>query len=319
MKRRLSCAVMAAIAVAPLLASCGGETKLPPAAVNCGQGTSTIGGQILAPNGTTPVAGALIETSGFTCSATADGQGRFTLEGVPEGPIAVTAKKGVLRVAATIASGTTAQMKIDPSSIRLAHFIGTFDRIQEVATNLGFTSTELDSEDDLLAEDFASTYQVLLLNCGMFDHMLEKPEVREALTAFAEQGGAIYASDWSETFVEASFPGRITFRTPSRVGAVTGGPVTVQIVDPSLAAALGRDTAQIGFDASQWAMMEKVSAGGEVLVRGKVADESGVRLDLPLAVRFPVGEGRVTFTSFHHELTATNDTIRLIEQMLFGL
>ncbi len=324
MNRRFLSCVLAVLVVTPLLSSCGGEGENgtefnTPASVNCGQGSGTLRGRVLAPNGKTPIVGATLRTTGFACTTTTDGEGRFAMDGVPEGDVPVEAKKGVFTIETTVTSGSAATLKVDPTKFKLAHFVGAFDRIEEVAVALGFSSTQLTSEADLLAESFGSTYQVLLLNCGMFDTMDQKPEVRAAIKAFAENGGAVYISDWSERFVQQVFPDHITFRDPAKVGAKTSDPVTVTVLDPGLAAALGRDTAQIRFDTLHWAMIDAVAENVDVLVRGEVADEQGETKDRPLAVRFSVGEGRVTYTSFHNEFRATEDTLLLIEQMLFGL
>lgn len=307
-------------------AACGGgggggeipkrPDELPNAIVDCGRGSATLTGRYLAPNGQTPVAGAYVYAASGDCWAGTDAQGRFTMNGLPAGGTLVQAEKGFFATKAQAQTGTELSLKIDPATVKLAYITGSFDRIQEVLRRLGFSPTEIPA--NALFGDL-SQYAAVFLNCGMDEEPAADDRIVASLKGYVEPGGILYASDFSDIYVQRAFPNEVKFLSPdSRVG--TSGVVTATLVDAGLKTALGKEQAELDFNLTGWAVVDSVPSSTRVLVRGPVKTFSGATLpDRPLAVQFSLGKGRVTFTSFHNEAQTTADMNVLLEQMLFGL
>jgi hypothetical protein len=291
---------------------------VPGPAVDCASGGSALSGRFIAPNGNTPIAGAFVYINSGDCWAGTDQDGRFTAKGLPAAETSVSAEKGVFRSDGTATPGGSAlSLQVDPSEARLAYVAGSFDSIQVVLERLGFAPDQID--EDSLSSGVLTDYDAVFFNCGMSETQAEDPEVQDALKAYVEGGGVLYASDWAEVYVKAVFPSQVTFLgSDPRVG--TTGEVQATVLDEGLKRALGKEQATINFDAPNWAVIDSVPAGTQVLVRGPVTTSGGTALaDRPYMVQFQAGEGRVTYTSFHNEALTTADMDTLLEQLLFQL
>ncbi len=308
-------------------AACGGGSggggeipkrpnQLPNAVVDCNKGSATLTGRYLAPNGQTPVAGAYVYAASGDCWAGTDAQGRFTMNGLPAGGTLVQAEKGFFATQAQAQTGTELSLKIDPATVKLAYVVGSFDSIQDVLRRLGFSPTEIPA--NALYGDL-SQYAAVFLNCGMDEGPAGDDRIVTSLKGYVERGGILYASDFSDIYVQRVFPDEVKFLAPDpRVGK--SGVVTTTLVDAGLKTALGKEQAEIDFNLTGWAVVDSVPSSTTVLVRGPAKTFTGDTLpDRPMAVQFSLGKGRVTFTSFHNEAQTTADMNVLLEQMLFGL
>jgi hypothetical protein len=122
---------------------------------------------------------------------------------------------------------------------RMAVVTGHYDEIQNVLAKLGFGFTdetgrldaneeydftiidgtdELDDEEFMNVDEFLSDidnlneYDIVFFNCGNDeDELSQDPEVLANLQQYVEEGGKIYATDWSFNFVEDPFPSFIDF------------------------------------------------------------------------------------------------------------
>lgn len=284
--------------------------------------------------------------------------GRFTAQytvEIPPGGVATLSPSGSTKVC------------LEADAAELAVIGGDYDRIGGVLDGLGFAydfycggSSDHRPARRLLSDPtLLDTYDVVFVNCGSgIDLRASNAEVvatREALRAFVEGGGSLYASDLSADFVEALWPDAVDFRMSTRDPApaaiccvctddcpvectttaveppgpycaepgqrapacgsgVSGGGgvgrVEARIVDERLAALFGRDALEVFFDLPGWIEIEAVGAGTDVLV------ESGGR---PLMVSFPVGDGRVVYTSFHNDEQASDDIRALLSALVFQL
>lgn len=325
---------LAVLLLSAVLAACGGggsSSSAPPppgvplVPVSCNAGAAALEGIFRAPNGTTPVGGATvtISTAGG-CAATTNADGRFKFLGLPATTATVTATKGNFTVSAAATPGATVLSLVIPAnSAKLAYVAGSFDSIETVLRDLGFAPVAvLEAE---LATTTLSQYDALFLDCGLDESVIE-PAVDEAvahatttaLAAFVAAGGTLYASDWAAAYVEATFPGKVVFA--GKIGSATEAPVTAQVLDPSLQAALGATTAQIMFDLGGWVVIDSAGPGTQTLIAGPADSLTGAgTVTKPYVVRFSSGSGRVTYTSFHNEAQATADMQRLLEAMVFGL
>jgi hypothetical protein len=288
-------------------------------AADCAAGAASLAGSFSAPNGATPVANADVTISTAPgCAAKTSAAGQFQFLNVPSSPATVTATKGMFQVSSAATPGAApAALVIPADAASFAYVTGAFDSIQSILTGLGFTPVET-FEADLAAANLAS-FDALFLNCGLGEtHVADLPTLA-ALQAYVNGGGTLYVSDWAYVYVEAAFPGRVSFLQPdTRVGEATDAPVGAQVVDPSLQAALARTTAEIMFDLGGWAVIDAAPAGTAVLITGPATYLGGAATK-PYAVQFAHGSGRVTYTSFHNEAQATADMQRILEAMVFGL
>ncbi|WP_157360055.1 hypothetical protein [Caldimonas brevitalea] len=174
-------------------------------------------------------------------------------------------------------------------------------------------------------------YGVVFFNCGLEESVLGDATKLATLKAYVEAGGRLYASDLAYDFVEQSFPAFVNFEgsdeiastAPENLDAAELGESGISVeasVDPALAAWLGNVTC--GSPAGSC-----LTAGGKVHIEGFLSgwavitgahqeQQSQVRtwasgavtfggqsqpVVRPLTVTFPVGKGRVTYTSYHTE------------------
>jgi hypothetical protein len=287
---------------------------VPAASVDCGKGTADLSGRFLAPNGTTPVAGAYVYIASAQCWVGTNQTGDFSARGLPAGTTKVYAQKGIFVSEASAAAGSTVSLEVDREKVKLGYVPGDYDSIETVLERLGFEPEALTIEQ-IAAGTGLSAYNALFLNCGV-DETLATGTAREPLRNYVTSGGVLYASDFAESFVQASFPGRVTFHAPgARVG--TPGPLEGTVLDEGLKRALGKTRASIHFDDDGWTVIDAAPTGTQVLVSGPIPEVDGNVH--PYAVQFQEGQGRVTYTSFHYEEQLTEDMDTLLEQMLLAL
>lgn len=322
-----------AAAAAMALAACGGgggskesqDGGLLASVVDCKAGSSTIHGRFVSPSGTVAVAGAVVTVSTVAgCKAGSDQTGAFTFQQVPSSTATVTATKGLYTASSEAVPGVAVELRIDPASVQIGYVAGDYDSIETVVQRLGFAPTALYASD--LAGTAVGQLDVLLLNCGMAEDYATSPDVIGNLRSFVQGGGVLYSSDWAFVYVDAVWPGKIQF-LPNNT-QYPGGPylgesgdgLQATVSDAALRLALGKDTASIDFDLSEWVVMDSVASGVAVLLSGPAPLILGSTLsNRPYAVQFADGDGRVTYTSFHNEVQTTADMDVLLEQMLLGL
>src|SRR5688500_12406789 len=125
-----------------LLSACGAGESIAP-------GTpGTITGKVTAEDGTTPVASAsvYIESKGQATAVTSEVDGDYTITQVEPGSHVVVAEKGNFRstTTVTVQPGKTVNVpaKLKPSG-KLGYVSGSFDRIEDILTSLGYAPDEL--------------------------------------------------------------------------------------------------------------------------------------------------------------------------------
>jgi len=317
-------AIFTMAAVSILGFACGGQPNdgsglkknVLPSTVDCRAGSATLEGKFVAPNLNTPVAGGEVAIpTARGCNAGTGADGSFKFLNVPSGVASISAKKGALTATANATPGAVATLAIDPNSVKIGYVRGAFDSIQTVVQRLGFTATQLAAAD--LSSASLSQYQAVLLNCGADDRHATEPATKSNLTSFVNGGGVLYVSDWAYSYVQSAFPGHVTFLTPDpHVG--DDGEQTAEVVDEALHLALGKTTAAIDFNLSGWVVIDSTPSSDELLA-GPVMVNGASKGAHPYAAQFAVGQGRVTYTSFHNEAQTTADMDKLLEQMLLGL
>lgn len=361
--------------------SCGSHlraVKDPPPATSCAA-TGSIAGRVCAPDARTWLGGATVEVSGQDCSggsfhrqveSAADGS--FTLPGVPPGKWELHIALGTFTHSASVDVAPGAQLRLpddraclDP--IQAAVVQGHGDRIETLLTNLkvkvttfdgntgGYTTSALPLLRDLQA---LKKFDILFIDCaaasakGQID--LGDPKVAEALKAYVEQGGSVYASDWAFLFVEQAFPDRFNFDINGGSAKATNPfdttmllgyapqDVTATVNDPKLANFLGKQSVKISFPRDQkthtitvhWGLMQDAPPGVNVLLAGNArmcapsdracSKSAGTAQNIPLAVTFHAGpEGRnggnVVYTSFHNVEQSNSDVEQILTYLIFHL
>jgi len=205
--------------------------------------------------------------------------------------------------------------------------------------NVKLTATPV--EEFMGGQYVIGAYDVVFLSCGMRgagkfvynnaserdDGLVADDAIVTILHDYVDNGGYVYATDWTYDLIEAAFPDMIEF-----VGddldldaAQLGEPQTIngRVVDDELMEFLEMDSGSnevaVDFNYDAWAVISSVSSDATVLLEGDFVYKDGadhIELhDAPLAVVFEVGDrgGKVIFTSFHTEAQFTTDVQRMID------
>ncbi|MEZ4318692.1 MAG: carboxypeptidase-like regulatory domain-containing protein [Myxococcota bacterium] len=310
------------------------------------EGVVTLGGvrgRICGPSGDSWVSGATVrvEHAEGVAETLTDGNGWFIVDGIPTGTVDVVITKGsfltVFQV--DVVEGQIADLPqeecIEQGDVSIAVLTGAYDHIQEILGHVGLAYDEINgvqaaSSLSLLRDpNRMAQYDVLFFNCGMSDAWLDHDtEVAQNLRTFVENGGSIYASDWSYYLVEASFRDQNSFAgndfEPGSAYVGATGTVQANVLDPSMQQLLGSNQAVINYDLDSWAAM--VSAdNATTLIEGPYEYYTGdfwggteTRF-APLASRFQYGQGTVIYTSFHNEQQTTFDMDLLLQDIVLSL
>jgi hypothetical protein len=295
-----------------LLSACGAGESIAP-------GTpGSITGKVTAEDGTTPVASAsvYIESKGLATAVMSEVDGDYTISQVEPGTHVVVAEKGNFRSATSVTvqpgRSVTLPAKLKPSG-KLGYVQGSFDRIEDILTSLGYAPDEL-TETTLMTASALSQYKMIFMNCGSGTSF----DVGPTLKAWIQAGGTLYASDFELDFVQSMFPEHIL-----QIGSGDQQSVTANITNPALEAFTGKATAAIVYDLGAWRMLQSISATPSVLLRGNVTGFDGDTFDpqtfnnQPLAISFSHGSGRVVYTTFHNEAGVTTDQLAVLRFFIF--
>jgi hypothetical protein len=308
-------------------------------------GSGSVSGRICDPSGSGWVAHARVwvevDTDGdgvteTVIETTTDADGRFVLEGLPPGTWEVHVEKGSFSTSFTV-EVTDGSFELpddeclDPG-VDIAVLRGSYDVTEEILETLGLSydlieqggTTQLDFLRD---EARLASYDIVFLNCGMDEDWLYTgtERVTSNLVKFVEDGHSLYASDWAFLAVEAAFPDAIDFYGDDAFlfDAYGGddGTLEADVVDPTMQALLGSAVADIHYDLAGWVMAVGTESATEVLVRGSPVSlwEPHPLEDVPLAVRFEAGAGRVVFTTFHNEPQITSDMELMLREIILSL
>ncbi len=291
--------------------------------VSCGAdngGTITL--TFTAPNGTTPIAGAVVSVA--NCRVKTDGSGSVQMLDVPAGNYTLTIKKGIFEVSRNVSveSGQEVSLgtiSIPPDAKKMLVIPGSYDRIQDILARLGFVYDSVDCYTfSNWSQDSINAYDYIFFNCGSgCDGFALADAMRNFLNAGDKR---IYASDWAYSVAEAidtsaiDFYGDDTEYGSAQVGVADT--VVARVLDPDLIEALGRDSMLINFDLEAWVVMVDVGSGTEVLIKGDAPTDNSTLTDVPFAVIYPYGQGKVLYTSFHNEAQNTEDMDAILEQMI---
>ena len=143
-----------------------------------------------------------------------------------------------------------------------------FDNIAEVLDSM-----------KLPYESFPGKYDcdILFINCGTSD-----PIDSRKLAEFVNRGGCLYASDLASKYINAAFPGMVSFEKEREVGKVT-----VDVIDSELRQIIGHQI-KVSFDLPGWSKIIRTKA--KILLR---TSQSLFRQGVPIMISFTYGKGIV--------------------------
>lgn len=298
-----------------ILAGCGGGGT-----DQTDQETGTVQGFVYAPDESTPIIGASVTAEGAARTTTTDTQGAYTLTGVPVGTRKIIAVKGSYRAETTVTVvkdqiATAGQLALAPIG-EIGVVEGVFDDIGVILTSLGITYEVITDPETTFADQTAlSEFAVIFFACGLNDSFLDDEVNLANLRYFVSQGGSIYASDWAYSVVEEMYPDKVQFLGYEGIEQT----ITASITNPEIQSLLGKDTATICFDLGGWIVIDSVSAGVTVDLRGAIETYEEEKTDIPLMVHFSEGKGYVVYTSFHNEAQVTEDVGKILDYLVFFL
>ncbi len=247
----------------------------------------------------------------------------------------------------------------NPPPPRVAVITGSWDEVDVLLDSLAipydlYDGDSYDSEANALLSSLAamSEYDVIFVNCGSMyrdflategsdDYYYYSDTVTfdfnavtyQNLRQYVQNGGSVYASDWAWPIIEGLKADAIDFygdEGQNGSEATTGveGSTEGEIMDAALESFLGQDTVQIDFDLAIWAVIDGVSVGSDVYVRGPVSIYSdpygwdttniGVK-PLLVGMRPFTGGGYVIYTTFHYHSQPSAEMLDVLRYLIFQL
>jgi hypothetical protein len=298
-------------------------------------GAGGLSGRICSPAGNTWVANARVWVEmgdGTIYETFTDADGYFTLNNLPPGIHTVYVQKGSFSTSfdVEVFEDFITEMATEEcldDDIAVAVLTGDYDTIEHFLTTLGIShdlyAGVYDDEYINFLRDPAkmSDYDIIFINCNTDSSGWSYGnEIGANLRNFIQDGGSVYASDYSYWFIEKAVPNANEFpgddASPgSAWGEGDSGYVYgADIVSPDLQAALGKTTVDLNYD-TVWVPID--STTGSTLIQGTYPTWLGSTFG-PLVTQYDNG-GTALYTSFHNEAQATADMERLIEEFVFSL
>ncbi|MBC8141500.1 MAG: hypothetical protein H7Y38_08675 [Armatimonadetes bacterium] len=293
--------------------------------------TGTVTGRVLAPNGTTAINDALVyvpvnqsrgrQAEAVIVQTRTNANGDFTLTGVPVGETVVVISKGqwLIRNVVTVTADDTTALSATQATLpitgtgaaRIAVIEGQYDNMEDVLAKLGLGEVEngalkpgtqrfdLYEDGDALFADSArlNGYDIVFVNCGASESILENPTAINNLRAFVQNGGNLYCTDLAYDFIEQSVPEAIDFfgsdGTPTATAedfaiaevGDSGVASNADVQDTNLRDWLSargalRPDGKVHVEGflSGWGVINEPGAGGKVWVRGLLGTEDSTRV-----------------------------------------
>jgi hypothetical protein len=266
-----------------------------------------------------------------------DAEGYFLLEGLPPGEYTIYVEKGSFTTLIQVVLSEGEAVFLDEpecvsgKELDIAVLQGSYDKVEELLDALGLEYDLIPNVGDKQEKFLASSstlgaYDLIFLNCGMDeDWRYSAAELVGAnIKSWVQGGGSLYASDWAFHAIEASFPQAIDFwgadAFPDEAYGGEAGYLQADVLDATMQAVLGSNTAMLNYDLSGWAVAEGAADQVEILLTGSapIFWTNKPLQDAPLAVKFENG-GRVVFTTFHNEAQITEDMEIVLKEMILTL
>ncbi len=208
----------------------------------------------------------------------------------------------------------------------------------------GGTITLVDGASPYYITDFLALsglhaqFDIIFFNCGLADeYFYSAPDdAKLNLTDFVTQGGSIYVSDRAYELLRVAFPGKFDFvgneaswgsaRDRAWVG-MANDDVAATITDVTMARALRSTAVHVVYNKAGWVPLNteqpehvKVFLTGTVGVdidKDGAVDQS--LADAPLLVTTKVGNGTLSYTTFHMHAQANDQMQAILQYLVFEL
>ncbi len=147
------------------------------------------------------------------------------------------------------------------------------------------------------------------------------------LQQYVQEGGSVYATDWSYDVLEVAWPDRIDWLGDDRIrdAAQLGeyDNVAAAVTDESLSSFLGKTGFDIDYDLPVWPPINSVDPTTSIHLTGTVHYSEGqstyTLASVPLLVSFSDGTGRVGFSTFRIAANHQNDMVLTLQYMMHKL
>lgn len=277
--------------------ACRSESENPTEITENIMKTGKVSGKVISQNGSKPIGGASVFTfdEKYKIYHTfSDSDGNFTLE-APAGARTVYIQTGNgsnfrTEISATIKDNETVNITTNETKLnqvaKIAYVKGSYDKIEDIITNLGYTATEI-TNADLANINTLAQYDIIFLNCGSRNYAVNQslyPVIDTNLAIFVANGGSIYASDWDVAYLVGGTNntdncgvsgGFVPDAKLCSKNIGSSGLVAASVNNAGLTAALGFNSLNINYDLASWQkIITYDSAYWEVLVKDATTNDA---------------------------------------------
>lgn len=279
------------------LGGCRSESETPVEITESVMKTGKLSGKVMSQNGSKPIGGASVFTFDEKYKiyhALSDSEGNFVLE-APVGAKTVYIQTGNgsnfrTEISAVVKDNETVNLTANQTKLnqvaKIAYVKGSYDKIEDIITNLGYTATEI-TNADLANINTLAQYDIVFLNCGSRNYGANQslyPLIDTNLAIFVANGGSIYASDWDVSYLvggtdntnNCSLSGGFVPDSKlcsKNIGST--GLLAASVNNAGLTAALGFNTLNINYDLGAWQKIITYDpAYWEVLVKDATTNEA---------------------------------------------
>ncbi len=316
----------------------------------CGPGS--VVGQTCRPDGGA-IPGATVTATGFDCDGdpfeqetTADGNGNYGFDELPAGEHTITITPGSFEAEeeVIIVTGQETDREsigekicLTGSEAAIAVVDGVYDDISSILDDIEVDHNVYSSPGMLLDDlDAMNEYDIIFMECDSgvigstgFDADFDEAEFN--IGRYVDEGGSMYASDWSSAYLQFGFPDPFNFYhdqggyADPRAGD-TDTSLDVQVPNSGMRDALDLDdgeTTQVSMNTASWSVLESVNDDVTIhLEAPEIVKMDGDNLDdIPIMSQYfsPLNDGSAIFTSFHNNAQVDDDMQEILEFMIFQL
>lgn len=315
MKKTINIFTVTCIAVLIVLfiTGCSEDT---PTSIPAG---NTVQGYVRSANGTVSVSGVYVNMSSFPDnpdSTYTDANGFYKFTNVSSGDKHLLFSKGSFRDTIVITvpiSGNVPDAYLTPAK-PLAFYWGNYDDIQSIIREMGYVL------DSLFISDFENPatlqqYSIIFINCGDSSrYNLNTPVISNNLTAFLNNGGRIYASDWAFGCVKGIHP-----ELNGTYDGETTSSLLSNVVYSPLQNYLGKNTVDIRYNLPDWLSLDPNNNYTQNIPFVRATYQSVTNNPTAFFRETYSGGGKLIYTTFHNEAQLSSDMTKILQFFVFEL
>lgn len=315
MKKTINIFTVTCIAVLIVLfiTGCSEDT---PTSIPAG---NTVQGYVRSANGTVSVSGVYVNMSSFPDnpdSTYTDANGFYKFTNVSSGDKSLLFSKGSFRDTIDITvpiSGNVPDAYLTPAK-PLAFYWGNYDDIQSIIREMGYVL------DSLFIADFENPatlqqYSIIFINCGDSSrYNLNTPVISNNLTAFLNNGGRIYASDWAFGCVKGIHP-----ELNGTYDGETTSSLLSNVVYSPLQNYLGKNTVDIRYNLPDWLSLDPNNNYTQNIPFVRATYQSVTNNPTAFFRETYSGGGKLIYTTFHNEAQLSSDMTKILQFFVFEL